>query len=260
MSLSALLSQTVSFMRTHQRTLLISTAIFSIVGAVSLLLFPYATVQPQAGVALPAGAVTQKLTYGLLMALFGSFVTAYYYLIAIRKQDDIQKGMTQALPVVFPVIGIIIWTFIRSFVWVPIIVALLIVAVAHNSLVFVSVVSLTAAVAILVLALIFSPRFAFSTVILIHERKSIRDSVELSYKRTKGYWGKIMGNLIVVGIITVLLLIVFSIVAHIIGITGITFLSNIVMQFGRYISTAFYAVFVVHLAQALMTGGAKSRR
>jgi hypothetical protein len=153
-----------------------------------------------------------------ILSLIGSF---YYFFVAL-DEGTMQESFHKALTHFFPLLGMGLWIFLRSFVWIP----------------FVGI----------IIAIFLWPRFTLSPIIMMREKLGVFDSVRASYKRTEGLWGKIVGNMIVAGVlvwvVAVVLSIVFSIISREVGF----FLNAIVMQ-GMI---AFLVIFKTKLALTVL--------
>ena len=111
-------------------------------------------------------------------AVISLLATAYYLFFSLGKGKDAVEILGNSVHAVFPLLGVWIWSFIRSFAWIPLIG--------------------------IIPAVILGPRFALAPVILVTQNKGVMGSVAESYAKTRGYWGKIVGNLLVLGCILML--------------------------------------------------------
>lgn len=120
--------------------------------------------------------VLPVLGFGLFAwALISLLSSTYFLLFGIGKGKDAVEILSNGLRVIFPLLGVWIWSFLRSFAWIP----------------FIGFIP----------AVILGPRFALAPVILVTQHKGVTESVSESYRMTTGFWCKIVGNLIVVGLI-----------------------------------------------------------
>lgn len=111
---------------------------------------------------------------GLLFIIIAIFANAYFLLLAISPTQDAMSVLKKTPALFFPLLGTWIWVLLRSFIWIP----------------FLGV----------IIAIIIGPRFALAPVLLVKEKKGVLKSVSTSYEVTRGYWGKIVGNMIVAGL------------------------------------------------------------
>lgn len=166
-----------------------------------------------------------QIGVGLVIGLILLVVANIYYLLLALGEKDPMK-IAKRIPGLFlPVLGVWVWTFLRSFVWIPIVGW--------------------------VVAIIIGPRFALSSVILVQERKGVMESVRSSYARTNGYWGKIVGNLIVMALCVMLASIVVGIATSIIGSLSV-WTAQWLSSVAQYVFMAFATVFMVQLALTIM--------
>lgn len=161
----------------------------------------------------------------LLSALIGLIGKSYFLVVVVRNLRDVNAAASATGAAILPLIGMWLWIAIRSFVWIP----------------FLGV----------ILAIILAPRFLLTPLYLLEGKKGVLQSATLSYRATKGYWGKIVGNMIVAVVCSgILAAIVSGIVLLIAGglIGGI--LSGIIGE----LMTAFVLVFGVLLARTVKEG------
>jgi hypothetical protein len=161
----------------------------------------------------------------LLMMILSVFSYAYYLKLSLSPTQDTMAPVKPAFSLFFPLLGVWIWSFLRSFAWIPIIG--------------------------IIPAIILGPRFALASVILVQEKKGVMESVSLSYARTSGYWAKIIGNMIVAVLCIALAMIVVDIVAGIIGFI-IPMAGFWLKPVAKYITMAFMAVFMTKLSLTVM--------
>jgi hypothetical protein len=117
-----------------------------------------------------------------------------------------------------------VWAFLRSFLWIP----------------FIG----------LVPAFILYPRFRFAPIILMNEHKGVMKSVSMSFARSRGYWGKIIGNGMVIGLCIVLCVAPFSILAGVATATvGYGWVWKFLGQLVALLGSAYATVFTTRLAE-----------
>ncbi len=152
------------------------------------------------------------------------FAHAYYALVAVEGQD-MGNTMKRAKKELLPLTGVSIWSFLRTFAWIPVIG--------------------------IIPAVILGPRFIAAPLIYLTEGKGVTASVSESYRRTQGYWSKIVGNMIV----AILIMIVASIVLGMIAGIAFIMLPGAVAVANQVISQALFAcmtVFVVRLSRTIL--------
>lgn len=123
--------------------------------------------------------VLPVMSLGLLAWFIISVLSGAYFLcFGLEKGKEPTEILNNAVFLFLPLLGVWIWSFLRSFLWIPLFGV--------------------------IPAIILTPRFALAPVILANQKKGVLGSVSESYQKTRGYWGKIMGNLIVVGLVCLL--------------------------------------------------------
>lgn len=204
------------------------------------------------------GDEAQAMMAGKMLAVFAPFIGvaavlgiliavlshAYFLLLALSPKADAMTILKKTPALFFPLLGLWIWMFLRSFTWIPI--PILLIPVIGLPL------SSISTIPAFIIGIILAPRFALSPVIMLKQKKGIMESVRLSYDGTKGYWGKIVGNMIVAALCVMLAGIVAGIIVGILGfmapMLGV-WLNAIVKE----VLSAFTVVFAVQLATTLLS-------
>lgn len=152
----------------------------------------------------------------LVLMLLGK---AYFLVVAVEKTEDPADAFLRACRVVFPLIGIYIWTFLRSFVWIPVVGP--------------------------IFGLVIGPRLMLAPVVYLREGTGIMESVSVSYQRSRGYWWKIVGNALLAGFCIGIVMVVTSIVlATLLGMVPpvSAYVFVVVPQIAIAFGTVFYAL------------------
>jgi len=171
------------------------------------------------------------LPLGILLFLVSLLISfgagAYYLILPILRLTDTVEAAKEARKFVFPMIGLGVWIFLRSFVWVP----------------FIG----------LFTGFYYLPRFAFSGVILIRDKKGIRESAKASFDQTTGMWKTITSYLL--GLLLCLWIASYA-VSWLADFAG-DFSLFVMDIFGQF-EAAFIAVFLVLLSKKVL-GVAKEK-
>jgi hypothetical protein len=127
----------------------------------------------------------------LLLFMFALYACmgTYFLLFGLKRSPDARVLFSQTAAKVIPLVGVWFWTILRSFMWIPVLGALF----PPLLLVLIP--------AAFVLGLVYIPRLMLAPVILLEQGKGVRESVALSMERSKGSWGKIVGNMLVVSLL-----------------------------------------------------------
>lgn len=121
-----------------------------------------------------ASLIGWSMLAGIIVSVLAS---SFALVLALKPQPNAGAYVTATLSTALPLLGVWAWSFVRSFIWIPI-------------LGFIP-------------AIILGPRFAAAPVLLVRDRKGVFESVSMSYTLTRGYWGKIVGNSLVFGLILI---------------------------------------------------------
>lgn len=126
------------------------------------------------------------LLFTCLTMILYTVYSSYFYALGLDKKKDVGSLLARLPKLFFPMIGLMIWTLLRTFVWIPIIG--------------------------LIPFIILAPRFALATVFLVRDGTGIRESAQKSFVQSKGYWGKIIGNNLLFMLLTIITMMVVGIV------------------------------------------------
>ncbi|MFH0769916.1 MAG: hypothetical protein V1926_00905 [Candidatus Peregrinibacteria bacterium] len=164
---------------------------------------------------------------GVFLAWLLMSTALAYFLLVPGKGSDAGALWQETGRSILPMLGLNLWLFLRLFLWIP----------------FIG----------FIVAIVLGPRFALAPVILLTEKKGVFDSARMSYQRTKGQWGKIFGNGLVVGIVCVVLgMVVALFTGPLGGIVG-----GIVYSIISMILMAYSSIFL-HELSVTVSGAAKT--
>ena len=164
-------------------------------------------------------------TAALVLAIIYLIGSLYYLVQATDKATSSGKILKRTISLILPIIGV--------------------------SIIF-AVISLVGVIPILgiIVLLIVMPRLSLACYLIAKEKKGVIESISLSWKRSKGYWCKIIGNYILFGII--LGLITWGIIIVSASLTAISvLLYTIVYALAMQLISAFSFVFYVNLSETV---------
>jgi hypothetical protein len=180
---------------------------------------------PQPGVVF-AWVLRMLPYFGLAMLLsiiIGMIAKSYYTVVAVKDVDNPGTALTMTFAWLLKLVGLWFWMGLRSFIWIPILG--------------------------LIPAIIIGPRLILAPLYLLEQKKGVFESATLSYRATEGYWGKIVGNGIVVGLcIAIISGILSSILQSIVGLAA----GGIVTALLAQCFSAFTMVFCIFLGRTVM--------
>lgn len=167
---------------------------------------------------LPAIGITLLLSI-VIMAVAKS----YFLVVAVKGMSDPATALQATVMWLLPLVGLWIWLALRTFIWIP----------------FIG----------LIIAIILGPRFILAPLYLLEHNKGAMESARMSYAKTKGYWGKIFGNVLLFGIVTMVCAAIISrILLGVLGSMAGGFLAAMVGEFAG----ALLVVFSMQLARTVM--------
>lgn len=182
----------------------------------------------------------------LLLIMYVFFIVfslinyAYVTVVMIERVRSWKQAIMRSFRWIFPLIGVNIWIFLRSYGWVM----FLGVPFLAMQKPLVSLIGGLLYAAGIVLYLVRLPRFIPATVLIVTEGKGIVAAAKRSYDVTKGYWWKIVGNLLLLD------LCIWAIVMIVMMVLG----PVLTFMFESYVSVAVLQDQTVSVGQLMGTG------
>lgn len=130
----------------------------------------------------------------ILMVFVSWGMATYTQLLAVERHHTTLSALRRVPSLMMPLGYVWLWMFLRMYLWVPALIIVLSLLLSRGNELFTAMMTLLCALAIFVLSIVFAPRVLFAPVILIEEKVRPLESVKRSEARTKGYWGKVTGN------------------------------------------------------------------
>ncbi len=201
------MAQALTFKQIIDRSYTVMTGLLKTYVLGSLLLFVIAIAGRFVGsgifVAFESPALKENLALSvplflLAVAFMGVGVIAqmvqgnFALVLAVDRKCDVHPALKRSFLVLWRIILGGIWIMLRSFAWIGIFsIPFLIMGDRNPGMAMIGWLLLGAA---FICAIAFLPRLSFINVIQLRDGTGILESGELSLERTKGYWGKIVGN------------------------------------------------------------------
>lgn len=216
-----------------------------------------------------SGQAAQPIAMNEVIMVIGAWILSmivslvgmvYFFAVSIIRTKSFREGVRRAFTLAFPFLGLCFWIWLRSYLWVPL---LMLIGAVFLAPVYAGILALAALALCLILALIFIPRFICAPVYFIRQGKSITQSVQESWIVTKGTWPTVTGFMFAIAVMIAMLmfggLLFIFLTASIISIM-IPLLSAVMFAFGMalipHILLVFQTVFMVKLGEAVMNKGA----
>jgi|GEM_PF-5194458 len=229
--------------------------------------FPEEQVRQQMGYrfAQEVPAIFVMLVVLILLSMFLNYLVQGAYLLLASSEIPMTLGsiLSQGSLQAFPLMGVSLWSFVRSFVWAPFTVVLL--AAVHPLFL---VLLLPGILISIVLAVVFFPRFTLARAYLVREHLGIRAAVQRSYETSRGYWGKIVGNTLAWGLVITavglsLQMIVWALIRMSIGavISSQSLFMNIILSLPQmFIAQVIFALGLFFIMQLAVNLAANPKR
>jgi hypothetical protein len=195
---------TKKYILTYVLGILLIGAMWLALRVVSSVLFTIADMNGAPLVVSVVSAVV-GIVFGLLMYIVQFLPTLFPLVTILEESRDVIGSLKKSFSFILRSFLISVWVFLRSFAWLALIGACLIAVptLVKSQAIEVPLVGLGSLfiLAGMISALILFPRFSFAFIILVKEHAKARACVRESYKRTYGYWGKIVGNTFLIGLV-----------------------------------------------------------
>ncbi len=190
----------------------------AIVGVVTAVLQYLMSMQLVSFIASPTVILTGAVII-ILLALTSYVSYAYALIVGVEQIKQPGDVVQRAVTLFLPILGVILWTIIRTYIWIPL--AGIIMLMFLNPMQYAGLISLLT-FAMVVLAVIFGPRFLLAPIVLLQEKLGPKAAVDRSAVVTQGYWGKVLGNIVVVSIVMAILAAIVGSIVGAIGLSGQT--------------------------------------
>ncbi len=239
---SALFSRSFVFLKAHMRTILWFAVLLAVMTAVAQLL---SLAMPQKSVMAPGLTTVKteldwaqvplglKVSFILLQfvtAVAGFMVHVALWDLAVGGRGDAGGLLRRSVKLLPPFLGLYAWMFWRSYAWlmavglVSAFLSMLFENAALNMALMILGASLFAAG--VVCSILYSPRFAAAQLLYLRDGMRPAQAADESFRRTKGYWGKVVGNLFLATVCMIPLTIVASILSAVIASLSVSGLES----------------------------------
>lgn len=129
-------------------------------------------------------------------------IYTYFLVVTVKGEKNPKVALRRGIDLIIPLIVIGFWTTIYSYIWIALIAAVFLFAGGRNeSLAILNIVGVLGMILAIVFAFIRLPRYYLSIYIFIKEKTTAKNAVLTSWKRTEGYWGKLVGNGLLLGLV-----------------------------------------------------------
>ncbi len=138
--------------------------------------------------------VLMGFVFTLISAFTQTLFNMFAIIVAVDRKNDLKAAIVKSCRYFWKLILGGIWIMLRSFVWIGLFALPFLIIGGNKENLGLILIGVLIAVAAMVCGLYFLPRLAFINIIQLKEHTGVRKSGELSLKYTDGYWGKIVGN------------------------------------------------------------------
>lgn len=191
--------------------LIVIFMIFRGIGTGLFLLADHPAFQDNLILVLTAGII--GLVFTVASIVVQMIQNMYALVVAVDRTKSVKAGIGKAFRYLWRLLLGGVWIMLRSFVWVSFfgIPFFILGADGNLGMMLVGVIIVLGGA---VCGISFLPLLSFTNIIQLKDGTRVRESAELSLKRTRGYWGKIVGNNLLMGLsVGFLTLAIFAVVA-----------------------------------------------
>lgn len=215
-----LFSSAWSTVRERMNVLLPGVIMFTVLSALTQI--PFAGLEQQGAPPTPEN-VTIAVVASVASMIIGIIAYLYYLLAVTGGDQSVGTILKKTLPRIFPFIGLTLLIILKTFAWLAIIGAMIMGYAGYASYAGIGAgtallpLGILLMVAGIICGIVLGPRYMLSPILWAVEGKGVSASVKRSYDVSSGYWGKIFGNTLLVGLIFLVIMIGVGIVSAIIG-------------------------------------------
>lgn len=211
--------------------------------------------------------IATAIVIGIVSGLVGLY-SYLFYLLAVVRKASFGAIAKEAFAKFLPFLGLNILIGLRSFVWVSLLgVPLYYLGAQDEGNPMYVMLATILVIAGVVLAFVYMPRLILAPVVWLVEKLSVSAAIDRSIAVTKGYWGKIVGNVLLLNIIFMLFMMVVSLITGILGAASEdigSLVSSIASTFFSQYFQAIFAAFLLLLSGELIahprTGAVKTMK
>ncbi len=197
-SFITLLKEAIATVKKRYQPLLVGALIVAVVGIPLNLFSPPMQEGATANPSLEQAGF--MILFGLISFVVSIAINLAYFLIAVKGEKSLKKAIKQCPYLIIPLFKVMLWKFLRTYTWLFLLLLPLLLirvlmpseAVVINAIL--SFIGLLLIIVGIVCAILLGPRYSLATYIYLQEGMAPKKAVDTSYKRTKGYWWKIVGN------------------------------------------------------------------
>jgi hypothetical protein len=150
---------------------------------------------------MPSGFFGGLILLSIAILILGLAFNIGILILAVERFPRLRDTVKRIPSLFGPYIAASLWIFIRSYIWIPFLVGVVALMLLGTNVPSEMLILPSIFIGFFACAFIFGPRVMFGQVIVVREKVSGLQSVKLSEQRSKGYWGKIVGNWLLLMII-----------------------------------------------------------
>ena len=179
-------------------------------------------------------------------------------LCSLQPEEELRIVIGAALRKTWPMIRLFAALLAVSLFWIPLVAIVLTrlrdIPLSEDATIIQSLIVCMGYVVFVLLG----PRLTLAPVLLLQEQKSIRGTFAESLQTTRGYWGKLLGNLLVVFLgLTTTVMTGKWVLSHFVQADSITM--SLLLSFSGMLSTGIFSLFLVRLTQTIQAYPQPSR-
>lgn len=197
-------------------------------------------------IVITAGVIGFACT--IVGVIFQMLQTMYALILATDRTKTVKAGIQKAWRYLWRLLLGGMWIVLRSYAWIGIFSLPFFILGGEGENPAFIMIGMVIFIAAMVCAICFLPRLAFVNVIQLKDGTGIRKSAELSLDRTQGYWGKIVGNNILMGLSIGLTTVALALIAMLIGF--------MIVSLSDALGTTVMLIVALPLGLTLIIGGA----
>ncbi len=226
--------------------LIVISMIFRGIGALLFSVGEITVLSDNMMIVITAGVIGFAFT--IVGVIFQMLQTMYALVLATDRTQTVKGGIQKAWRYLWRLLVGGMWIMLRSYTWIGFFSLPFFIIGADGENPAFLLIGMIIFIAAMVCAIFFLPRLAFVNVIQLKEGTGVKKSAQLSLDRTRGYWGKIVGNNILMGLSIGLATVAVALVAMLVGF--------MIVSLTDALGTAAMLIVGLPLGLVLIIGGA----
>lgn len=225
---------------------------------------------PLAGLDEEAGILPEQVWIAVVASLASvlvGFAAYLYYLFSVTDTNQSFGGLLKkSVSRIFPFIGLSLLILLRTFAWLALVGGAIMAYAAmqtyagNDAVMPLFGIGLALVIIGAICGILLSPRYMLAPILWAVEGSGVRESVRRSYDVTRGYWGKVFGNTLLLALIFMIVMVGVGMIADIVasmseamvGETGAALITIMITTFFSQFYNVIFIAFLLGLSATII--------